>query len=425
MIGYMDYRELGKLLGFAISGRSALSVKDGVMKGTAARGDRLLAMDGLMRNRMCSYEEVCDLQTQRPETPDTLKFFSESYKNYKESLGKIDFTDQLERFLEQQEPLDVDYVFGDEAQDFSKLQWSIMKLLSQPAKKLFLAGDDKQAIYEFSGGDPDSLIEKKGTRIVLDTCYRLPSRVLDFAERVAANINKKTPYEIKPVSEGGLVEEIRSIDRLALQEGSWLLLARNRCFLDEYEKALVARGLVFRSIGNETIPATLVPAIETWNRLMNGGIVLAKQVKILYDNYLPTGTRITRGFKKSLQGLDDHELLDYDALKSHYGLLCDLPWDLALNIPEKLKDYIKRAETQQDLHCADNIEVTTIHATKGREADNVVIMPDMAGTTWNEFQKRPDSEHRTFYVGCTRARNNLYLLKPTTENYYQWPELPE
>jgi len=422
MMSFLDYREFGKHIGFGVSGSSAISNKDGIVMGSASRGDNLLSLDNLRRNRMCSYEEVCDTQIQRAEAPNTLQFFSESYANYKKSLGKIDFTDQLERFLEAGEPLDVDYVFGDEAQDFSKLQWAIMDLLSKPVKKTFLAGDDKQAIYEFSGGCPDALINRTGNRIVLDKCYRLPTRVLDFAEKVAARIKNKTPYEITSVKEGGTVSEIRSLTGLPLREGTWLLLARNRCFLDIYEKELISMGLVFTSIGNSTIPRNLVPAINTWKTLMGGGVALASEVKVLYDNYLPSGTRVTRGFKKALNLLDDDELLEYEGLRDQYGLLCDLPWDLALNISEKLIRYLKTAETQGTMDTANTIEVTTIHSTKGREADNVVVLPDMAQSTWRGFEQNPDTEHRTFYVACTRARENLYLMQAVSDLYYNYPQ---
>ena len=422
MMTYLDYREFGKHVGFAVSGQSSMSNRDGVLMGSASRGDRLLTLDNLRRNRMCSYEEVCNQQLQKAEAPNTLKFFSESYANYKASLGKIDFTDQLERFLAAGEPLNVDYLFGDEAQDFSKLQWSVMDLLAKPVKKVFLAGDDKQAIYEFSGGCPDALINRVGNRIVLDKCYRLPTRVLDFAEKVAARIKTKTPYEIVSVREGGMVSEIRSLAGLPLREGTWLLLARNRCFLEVYEKELISMGLVFKSISNDTIPANLIPAVRTWKTLMSGGVALASEVKILYDNYLPSGSRVTRGFKKSLKLLDDDELLEYEGLRDQYGLLCDLPWDLALNIPEKLKRYLKVAETQGTLETAGTIEVTTIHSTKGREADNVVVLPDMAQSTWRGFEQNPDTEHRTFYVACTRARENLYLMQAVSNLYYNYPQ---
>lgn len=419
-----DYRDFGKQTGFNISPTIGVTNADGTPFSGFSRGDQLIALNNLQRQRMCDYEEACDYNAgSSTESPATLKYFSETLTEYKKAMGKIDFTDMLERFLEEGQPIDVDYVFGDEAQDFTNLQWKIMDLLSIPAKKLFYAGDDKQSIYEFAGGCPQTLIGRQGNRIVLDKCYRLPSTILDFAERVADRITEKTPYEIEPIREGGTISEIRSLEGLPLREGTWLLLARNRVFLEPLEKELVSMGILFKSSGNNTFPVTMLPAIRTWDRLMEGGHALASEVKVLYKDYLPAGTRIARGFKKVMKDMDNDELLDYEALKDCYGLLCCLPWDLALDLPPNAAAYIKKARALDSFNLADNIEVTTIHSTKGREADNVVVVPDMTGSTWRSFERRPDSEHRTFYVAATRARENLYLMQAYTDKAYTFPTL--
>jgi DNA helicase-2/ATP-dependent DNA helicase PcrA len=60
------------------------------------------------------------------------------------------------------------------------------------------------------------------------------------------------------------------------------------------------------------------------------------------------------------------------------------------------------------------IWISTIHAIKGGEEDNVILCLDM-GDKINKAIKRSqdkmDEEHRVWYVATTRARNNLYLLK--------------
>ena len=42
----------------------------------------------------------------------------------------------------------------DEAQDCTPLQWSVIYKLAQNARRIYLAGDDDQAIYEWNGADP-------------------------------------------------------------------------------------------------------------------------------------------------------------------------------------------------------------------------------------------------------------------------------
>jgi DNA helicase-2/ATP-dependent DNA helicase PcrA len=66
------------------------------------------------------------------------------------------------------------------------------------------------------------------------------------------------------------------------------------------------------------------------------------------------------------------------------------------------------------------VRVSTIHSAKGGEADNVVLIPDITPRVFNWLQSPDgyDDECRVFYVGITRARNNLYVMEPvTTRNF--------
>ena len=65
------------------------------------------------------------------------------------------------------------------------------------------------------------------------------------------------------------------------------------------------------------------------------------------------------------------------------------------------------------------IFISTIHAIKGGEKDNVVICLDLGNKPKKAMQKsneKADEEHRVWYVGITRARNNLYKLKANTRS---------
>lgn len=419
MMGFQDYRTFGKLLGYVMSGAGAMSLKDGtVIRSAQSKGDSLLTLENLRRSRMCSYKEICESQLIFPENPRTLEHFSKSYAKFKTEIGKIDFADQIERFLISDEPLDIDYLFVDEAQDLSKMQWKVIDILARSAKEVFIAGDDKQSIYEFSGGDPESLIQREGERIVLDTCYRLPETILSFAERIAERISSKTPYQVKAKEGNGSVKHIRGLHEVDLSEGSWLLLARNRALLDYYEREVIGQGYLFKSDSNDRIPKDLLPAIATWRKLIQGEWVTGEQVKPLYDKYLPTGSCVKRGFKKVIAACSDQDMFSYEDLKNEYGLRTNATWDSIFPIGKNLKAQILAAEKRRGLDDIDRIEITTIHSTKGREADNVVVLPDMTWTTWQGFQLNPDAEHRTFYVAATRAKQNLFIHEPLTANFY-------
>jgi superfamily I DNA/RNA helicase len=51
------------------------------------------------------------------------------------------------------------------------------------------------------------------------------------------------------------------------------------------------------------------------------------------------------------------------------------------------------------------------------------LFPDYGAEGQDEFIYRnayedPDPEHRLFFVGVTRAKENLYLMQPTSDYYY-------
>jgi superfamily I DNA/RNA helicase len=62
----------------------------------------------------------------------------------------------------------------------------------------------------------------------------------------------------------------------------------------------------------------------------------------------------------------------------------------------------------------------TIHSVKGGEADWVYLWP---GYTRKAARENPDTLHRLFYVGLTRARRGVVLMaQGGAPHAYAWPE---
>ena len=82
---------------------------------------------------------------------------------------------------------------------------------------------------------------------------------------------------------------------------------------------------------------------------------------------------------------------------------------------EKEKLYIKNMlDNGENLNEEARISISTIHASKGGEEDNVILCLDIGNKIKKAMLKsidKHDEEHRVWYVGITRARNNLYKLK--------------
>ena len=86
--------------------------------------------------------------------------FEEDYTHYKKTLDVIDHTDTLEMAVEVDDDAIPAYkfVFVDEAQDLSRLQWEFAAKLFAKAEKIFLAGDEDQAICESFGAEPQIFV---------------------------------------------------------------------------------------------------------------------------------------------------------------------------------------------------------------------------------------------------------------------------
>jgi DNA helicase-2/ATP-dependent DNA helicase PcrA len=420
MLNNQDYKLLSELTGYSITGNTAYD-SSGMMYYNNT-GDRILYYNSLGRNLKISAKEVLNLQIGVKMTAEQLDDFNKFYIEFKKQKNKYDFTDQLEQYLEQGIRPHFEYIFVDEAQDLSPLQWDVVDFISQGTKKVFIAGDDKQSIFKFAGGDPSSLIQKEGNRIVLDTSYRLPAKVLNYAEKIASRIEEKQDYAVVSKDKGGHVEHVHSLSEIDMSEGTWFLLCRNKSLLHIFEHELMRKRQLFVSSSpNSLFNEQQIKFILLWEELRRGYKFKAIDLKKLYHDYLPTGTVVKRGSKKQLDLMPDDELFDKNDLKENFGLLCTDKWDKVFRLPEFTIEILLKAEAENKLDKSTNIEVNTIHATKGREADNVIVLPDMSGITYKGMLKDPDNEHRVFYVAATRAKQNLYLHTPVTTQFYKLP----
>lgn len=420
IISWQDYKTLSELSGYRLTGGVVVSNKDGVTF-TSGGGDRILYYNSLMRNMLISPEQVLIDNPSHTVSVAELESFSKFYKEFKDNNDLYDFTDQLEQFIEKDIKLDLEYLFVDEAQDLSPLQWKVVDQLSIGVKQVYIAGDDKQSIYKFSGGDPASLINRKGDRSILDTSYRLPEPVLNYAEEIAERISEKQDYTVQSVKPEGSVTHIKGIRDLDFSNGSWLLLCRNRAFLPYYEHELIKKRQLFISGGDCSLfDAETIKMIKLWEQLRQGYKLAVRDLKVLYRKYLPSGVAVARGSKKIMDSLPELEMFDKHELSTNYGLRTTVSWDNIFKLSDTTKDILLKAEKDGCLEEV-QVEINTIHAVKGREADNVVILPDLVEMTSKAYAKDPDNEHRVFYVAVTRAMRNLYIHHPLTTRFYEMP----
>jgi superfamily I DNA/RNA helicase len=70
------------------------------------------------------------------------------------------------------------------------------------------------------------------------------------------------------------------------------------------------------------------------------------------------------------------------------------------------------------------IEVSTIHASKGGERQKVMLITDLSFGPYKSStanQQGRDDEARVFYVGATRAKEELYIIRRTEGQFEYEP----
>ena len=115
----------------------------------------------------------------------------ENFKMIETSPGvrekdKLDFTDMIQKFIEEGVAPKLKVLMVDESQDLTPLQWDLIMKLAENSDRIYLAGDDDQAIYEWNGADADFFIHFPGKVKVLNQSRRIPDRVHFFSQLLLA-----------------------------------------------------------------------------------------------------------------------------------------------------------------------------------------------------------------------------------------------
>ena len=344
------------------------------------------------------------------------EYVERAYRHYKESRGLIDFTDMLERIAHEPEKLPVlQALIIDEAQDLSRLQWNIVELLAAKAQRVYIAGDDDQAVFTWAGADVDAFLNFEGKITVLEQSWRVPAKVHAVAEDIVQRIRHRQDKTWKPRDFEGAVQTYQRFEDVDVTTGDWLVLASTNYLLNEVHGWLKSLGIIYERHGQRSVPENMIEAVYTWESLRKGLEVDTHAVQNVYK-YLDSDF-VARGHKRLPKALPD-EIHTIHTLKEKHGLLTDVIWHEALTkISEDKREYIIAALRRgRKLRGNMPVKLSTIHGAKGGEADHVMLLTDLSSRFAQEYAKNSDSIHRMFYVGVTRAKKSLHIVLPKNTN---------
>ena len=336
---------------------------------------------------------------------------NKSLEEYKQQTGKCDFTDMLSQYVEFGPIPPLDVVIVDEAQDLTKLQWDMCSKMWTNAKRVYISGDDDQAIFRWAGADVEHLINMEGKQSVLKQSHRCPIEVHKIAHDIVTRIKDRREKEWNPRDEKGEVKFHAYPGSVDIGEGNWLLLATCKYMLKDFEEELRYRGLPYTKFGEHPVGKDLLRGVEAWKRLNEFEDISYNDVKAIYSN-LKSEEGVSRGYK-NLQTIEEGKSYNVEELVMHHGLLnTGVPWDVAFTtIGDHDKSYIMSMEKHGGLRADAKINLSTIHMAKGGECDNVALMTDLSRANKNEMEINPDDTNRAFYVGVTRAKKSLHIVQ--------------
>jgi len=357
-----------------------------------------------------------------------------AYADLMRSRGAVDFDDLVVRAAEL---LETDprvritwqsrfsHICVDEFQDVDAAQLRLVRGLAAPEDNLFVVGDDDQTIYAWRLADVRRILRfaddyPAAHRVMLATNYRCPAGVIEASARMVAVNRERFEKPIRPppgasASDDDIVAvstaDRRWTDALAAFAAREAAADRTVCFLSRTRTELmpILVALVRGGIAHSTAVPLLVDA-ERVNSLVEalGGTPADRHpFAALHE------LRASRGWSRGEAGADELSEDDLNALDALLG------WSVGF---EEVQDFVaafaaarKRIGALRDPSAS--VELATVHGSKGREWQTVVLIGFEADRIPNrrslvdtaDPDRAMEEERRLAYVALTRATRQLVL----------------
>ena len=293
----------------------------------------------------------------------------------------------------------------DEAQDMGADDFRLVQSLMRQndEMRVIAVGDDDQNIYAFRGSNSQymqSLVNQEGAKLYeMTDNYRSSSAVVGCANRYVQRIPNRMKHTAiqSATGEEGKVTTLKSLPDTEIRvQGSTAILTRTNeeAMQVAYELELhglhptVAQSMGGFSFGNLAEVRYFLKQIGE-----NGDVAISKEIwqgakRRTLEVYASSGClSVMQHF------FDDFEVTH----KVYYR--------------SDLREYIFESNVEDFIATDKNsVFVSTIHKAKGREFDTVYLLSPIP-------DGRDVGEMRTYYVGLTRAKRNLYLVAEPPVQY--------
>lgn len=409
----------------------------------------------------------------------------EHYEQIKERIG-LDYADILLKFLALNKIPKFKYVLVDELQDVNKIEAEI----SLKSGDNFVAvGDKKQAIFGFQGG---SILNFKmfdnSKKFILSENFRSANPILDYSKTQFLSKTKEESHreELEKLnSEIGGDEKVKvcsvdgervyaSVSELVKdlhEEGKkTAIVVRTNGQISKISKELKNRGIQHASTYFSASSDTKKNIVKFLKGVLSNDINDIKNS--MFTPYFPVKLQTAcdlsgkkdltleevysacpqfKILREQVENVEDVKILFQDKIipisipyGKEYMLAAMSVRDAYIESLDSLEnvslknilDFIQSSDLLSDESDVENeVIITTVHKSKGREYDNVIYIPKETQDKSN-FQDRvveailktkgidaveelEEEALRIDFVAFTRAKEKLYILTEKTEDYLE------
>lgn len=291
-----------------------------------------------------------------------------------------------------------DWVFVDEAQDSSKATISLFKKCVKEYGRWICVGDEKQTVNLFAGSCEENfnqLCNEPNTQVFkLPISYRCGRQIIKAAQSIVPDILPKSDAIDGEVKENCHLRDLKDGD---------MVLARSKAPLLTIYSKLIKKGISCYIKGID-IGTNLIGLLdEVKGTKLNKSLSEDGVFVQLYDRLFNERNKLVlnRGLDIDDATLSSYILEKYDVIKALDVIAYDVKTksDLKNKIREIFKEDSK------------GVCISTIHKSKGLEADNVYIVCHSSMPSKNchhEWEKI--QEKNLVYVAYTRAKKVLGFI---------------
>lgn len=332
------------------------------------------------------------------------------------------------------------YVFVDEFQDTDHRQWDFVRSFDDSS--IFVVGDVKQELYAFRDADPEIIkslaCSHDWQTIKLSENYRSTTEICDFANKIHDSIFKDKPYNlmIHGQKSGDRVQERPQFD-LTMGNGGNILVEINSALVDNKSVAILCRSNqevkdTIEVLNRVGVPCRTNSDQDSFFQIIKSAVDRKFAVEWLsgklnqddYGKFLKVCAFSTdNGTYESFVGMYGDKFrktIDYIDTVSKIIESEDFPVSKLIRIFAAIKlrqpKITESFNTTEDVvqfmldylsnrNSDTGVYVGTIHSVKGLEFDVVHLI----GVDGEHFPLSGEDNLNCYYVGVTRAKDNLYV----------------